>query len=174
MRYYRDKTLKLSLEAPASSLFAEGALKKFEASDVVSTGNSLYFVSDSSFSLMKAGYRLTPLSPENQLIGQSERNGNSESDWEALWLDEQSGVFYIVREAVTHNPDQEEAEAPAETEQQRRQQQEEQQERERSSTKPFHAHIEEITISGDTYNLQTTGLWACETTKARCISLVGS
>ncbi|CDJ61123.1 hypothetical protein, conserved [Eimeria maxima] len=123
---YRNKTLKLSFEASASSLFRKETLNKFEASDIVAYKDSLYF----------------------------------------------SGIFYIVREAVTHNPDQEDAEAPEETEGEQQHQQEQQQQQqlekqqqeekqrlqqqERSSTKPFHAHIEEITVHGDSYTLHTT------------------
>ncbi|KAL8435702.1 hypothetical protein ACSSS7_002305 [Eimeria intestinalis] len=127
---YRENTLKLAHEASAFSLLAEGwPERKFEASDVVASNKSLYFVCDSSFALMKTGFGLRPLAPENALIGRSERQGKSESDWEALWLDEVTHTFYVVREAVTHNPEVEDMEPPAETEEEQQQQEAQQQQR---------------------------------------------
>ncbi|KAL8449423.1 hypothetical protein Emed_003074 [Eimeria media] len=217
---YRENTLKLAHEASAFSLLADGwPERKFEASDVVASNKSLYFgrrvrwvsvnaaiaaVCDSSFALMKTGFGLRPLAPENALIGSSmaaaasvvtviptlaaavavyaaaaavaaraaaaavaayavavaarARHGKSESDWEALWLDEVTHTFYVVREAVTHNPEEEDVEAPAETEEEQQQQEQQQQQRSRGggSTKPFHAHIEELKVHGTDYTLQTT------------------
>ncbi|OEH79669.1 hypothetical protein cyc_03293 [Cyclospora cayetanensis] len=171
---YRDKTLKLAHEASAFSLLAEGwPLSKFEASDVV--------VCDSTFSLMKTGFGLEPLSPENELIGLPERNGSLESDWEALWVDDvvrtpplhlrllsrfrdadedvctcmlQTGVFYVVREAITHNFDEEDREEALETEQP--EQPKAQSQKRKGRKKPFHAHIEELTLHGNTYTLEAT------------------
>ena len=73
----------------------------------------------------------------------------------------QTGVFYVVREAITHNPDEEDMEAAPKTEeQQRREQQQHQrtggQGEEGSTKQPFHAHIEEIKLHGNSYVLQTT------------------
>ncbi|KAL8431945.1 hypothetical protein Efla_002782 [Eimeria flavescens] len=157
---YRANTLKLAHEASAFSLLAGGwPQRKFEASDVVASNKALYFVCDSSFALMKTGFGLQPLAPENLLIGKSERNGKTESQWEALWLDEVSHTFFVMREAVTHKADEEEAEVPAETEEEQQLQQLQQQhqhDESRSSSKPFHAHIEEIKVHGADYTLQTT------------------
>ncbi|XP_026193556.1 uncharacterized protein LOC34620013 [Cyclospora cayetanensis] len=153
--YYRDKTLKLAHEASAFSLLAEGwPLSKFEASDVVVFNKSLYFVCDSTFSLMKTGFGLEPLSPENELIGLPERNGSLESDWEALWVDDVTGVFYVVREAITHNFDEEDREEALETEQP--EQPKAQSQKRKGRKKPFHAHIEELTLHGNTYTLEAT------------------
>ncbi|KAL8270221.1 hypothetical protein Esti_005842 [Eimeria stiedai] len=166
---YRENTLKLAHEASAFSLLANGwPERKFEASDVVASNKSLYFVCDSSFALMRTGFGLRPLAPENALIGSSERHGKSESDWEALWLDEVTHTFYVVREAVTHSPEEEEVEAPAETEKEQQQQQQQQRSRGGVSTKPFHAHVEELTVHGTDYTLQTT----CKT--HACIDVVMS
>ncbi|KAL8452985.1 hypothetical protein Emag_002071 [Eimeria magna] len=226
---YRENTLKLAHEASAFSLLADGwPERKFEASDVVASNKSLYFesrvrwVCDSSFALMKTGFGLRPLAPENALIGSSMAAALSAvavtpalaaavtahgggggaaaaahpaaaaaaiaalaaavvahltsaavaahaaaivvygaaaaAAAAAAGETRQTHTFYVVREAVTHNPEEEDVEAPAETEEEQQQQIAQQQQRSRGggSTKPFHAHIEELKVHGNDYTLQTT------------------
>jgi hypothetical protein len=85
-----------------------------------------YAVCDSSWAISKFRASLVPFSPDNVQIGNPNRE-EQESDYEAIFHD--NGVFYVVRESIDLS------------------------EPGRRKTQSYHAVIEELSLSGNQYEV---------------------
>eukprot|EP00921_Rhytidocystis_pertsovi_P020712 GHVQ01033039.1.p1 GENE.GHVQ01033039.1~~GHVQ01033039.1.p1 ORF type:complete len:417 (-),score=31.93 GHVQ01033039.1:343-1593(-) len=100
---YTSTTLKTDYEQSFFALLSDTkGEQKFEASDVVVFGDSVYIVCDNSWSVAKFHKSLVPFSEKNKLLGNPVIPGMKDSSWEAIVFDPTSGHFFVTREAIPH------------------------------------------------------------------------
>jgi hypothetical protein len=97
---YSKTTLKTAYEGSFIALMKDTKhQKKFEASDVIRVDDYFYAICDNSWAIERITDHLTPYSSNNVQVGDPERE-KDDSGYEAIFHDDASGIFYVVRESV--------------------------------------------------------------------------
>lgn len=98
---YSKTTLKAAYEDSFIALMKDTKhQKKFEASDVIVVEDNFYAVCDNSWAIEKLSDQLIPFSDANIQIGEPEIDGKPDSGYEAIFHDDATDIFYVVRESV--------------------------------------------------------------------------
>ena len=99
-KHYSKTTLKAAYEESFIALMKDTKRqKKFEASDIVVVGDFFYAVCDNSWAIERISTQLTPFSSQNTQVGDPKRE-KDDSGYEAIFHDEATNTFFVVRESV--------------------------------------------------------------------------
>lgn len=97
---YSKTTLKTAYEGSFIALMKDTKhQKKFEASDVIFVDGFFYAICDNSWAIERITDDLTPYSSNNVQVGDPARE-SEDSGYEAIFHDDDTNIFYVVRESV--------------------------------------------------------------------------
>mmetsp|Transcript_41076 Transcript_41076/g.49995 ORF Transcript_41076/g.49995 Transcript_41076/m.49995 type:complete len:410 (-) Transcript_41076:316-1545(-) len=144
---YTKRTVMMAYESSFASLFrraaADGGLKRYEASGVTIVGELAYAICDTSWSVTKVDLSLDHNSPgENVQIDGPERDGSSDSGFEAIFYHKRS--FYTVRESILIDENNEYEYEVIVSEGKKK-----------AKKSSYHAIIEELEVGNSTYTVKS-------------------